>query len=357
MATDPTVFSTPHLDIYFQSQRASLDAHLPTRLADFIAATQATLDCAIYDLRDATILAALKQVADRGLQLRIAYDQGKQPASNHMALMADPKPGSTADALAQAGLTRYATPIHEGKNLMHDKVLVRDGRAVWTGSANFTVGGLTLQDNNCLALDSDPLAQRYAAVVEDLLAGHHRHVRTPRQRQGAASQPVQVGDVVVTPVFAPAQGEGIEDTIVNDLAGAQRVRILAFLISDPGILQALEPFADDPRLDIQGVYDLGGMKDVLRQTRQDPRLFWFTADPRFVKAPSHPFSEQRENDFMHNKVMIIDDRIVLTGSYNFSENAELNDENLLRIESPAVAAAYTRYFDTLYRQYGGTPAV
>ena len=36
---------------------------------------------------------------------------------------------------------------------------------------------------------------------------------------------------------------------------------------------------------------------------------------------------------MHNKVIIIDDRIVVTGSYNFSENAESNDENMLILES------------------------
>ena len=37
--------------------------------------------------------------------------------------------------------------------------------------------------------------------------------------------------------------------------------------------------------------------------------------------------------------MIIDDRIVITGSYNFSENAESNDENTLILESGDVADA------------------
>ena len=57
---------------------------------------------------------------------------------------------------------------------------------------------------------------------------------------------------------------------------------------------------------------------------------------------------------MHNKVMIIDDKVVITGSYNFSENAEVNDENLLAIESAAVAAAYDRYFNALFTQYKKT---
>jgi phosphatidylserine/phosphatidylglycerophosphate/cardiolipin synthase-like enzyme len=54
---------------------------------------------------------------------------------------------------------------------------------------------------------------------------------------------------------------------------------------------------------------------------------------------------------MHNKVLIIANKTVVAGSYNFSENAEANDENMLVIESPQVATAYTNYFDALFRQY------
>jgi phosphatidylserine/phosphatidylglycerophosphate/cardiolipin synthase-like enzyme len=44
----------------------------------------------------------------------------------------------------------------------------------------------------------------------------------------------------------------------------------------------------------------------------------------------------------HNKIIIIDDQLVLTGSFNFTTNAELhNAENLLVISDPALAALYT----------------
>ena len=43
----------------------------------------------------------------------------------------------------------------------------------------------------------------------------------------------------------------------------------------------------------------------------------------------------------HNKVMIIDERIVVTGSYNFTKAAELrNAENMLIIDDSALAARY-----------------
>ena len=54
---------------------------------------------------------------------------------------------------------------------------------------------------------------------------------------------------------------------------------------------------------------------------------------------------------MHNKVIILDERIVITGSYNFSESAESNDENMPILESADVATAYTEYFNALFEQY------
>lgn len=344
MADNGTTFSMDGLQVYFQSRRAKLDAQLTTHLVDFINATKNTLDCAIYDLRSQDVLNALASIANSGKQLRIAYDASGERSGGPIA---DPKPSGTQQALGNAGLLGYATPVHEtGRQLMHDKFLVRDGQFVWTGSANFTDGGLKLQDNNCLIFASPELAKCYTTVFEDVLQGSLH--RPPYSTFSCSS--VTIGEATLTPFFAPHAGEGIEQVIIKALTPAQRVRVLAFLISDPGILGALSRFTD-PNADIRGVYDPNGMNDVLRYKQPGDPLFWFLKDSRFIKAPSRPFNPRREQDFMHNKVLIIDDRLVVTGSYNFSENAEANDENLMLIESSAVAAVYTSYFDTLYTTY------
>lgn len=337
-----TSFSATGFNVYFQSKRVGLEAQLAERLAEFIHATRESLDCAIYDLRHPVVLQALVQAAQRGVKLRIAFDGGKARTGG---LSGDPKPDGTQEAIQNAGLGQYATAVHEkGRHLMHDKFLVRDGQSVWVGSANFTVGGLELQDNNCLAIESPQLASSYTAAFAGLLTGATSQTLPEGQR-------AQVGAIALTPYFAPAAKEIIETTIDAALKGAKKVRVMAFLISDPGTLDALAPYANDPHFDIRGVYDPNGMNDVLRYTKQDPARFWFTKDPRFARAPSHAFSPAHEQDFMHNKVIVVDDHLVITGSYNFSENAEANDENVLAIESPALAAAYTAYCETLYAAY------
>jgi phosphatidylserine/phosphatidylglycerophosphate/cardiolipin synthase-like enzyme len=52
---------------------------------------------------------------------------------------------------------------------------------------------------------------------------------------------------------------------------------------------------------------------------------------------------------MHHKVIVLDGQSVVTGSYNFSNNAETrNDENLLVIESPEIASQYEAEFRRVF---------
>ena len=49
---------------------------------------------------------------------------------------------------------------------------------------------------------------------------------------------------------------------------------------------------------------------------------------------------------MHHKVFVLDGRTVVFGSYNFSDNAEReNDENCLIVDDPSLAAAFGGEFE------------
>lgn len=52
----------------------------------------------------------------------------------------------------------------------------------------------------------------------------------------------------------------------------------------------------------------------------------------------------------HNKVMIIDNHLTLTGSYNWTHSAEFNNaENLIFIESQEIAKKYLDYFEARWQ--------
>jgi hypothetical protein len=63
----------------------------------------------------------------------------------------------------------------------------------------------------------------------------------------------------------------------------------------------------------------------------------------FLKHAGVPVLIDREHKIAHNKVIVIDGRTVITGSFNFTKAAEEhNAENLVVIDDPAIAAQYVR---------------
>ena len=60
---------------------------------------------------------------------------------------------------------------------------------------------------------------------------------------------------------------------------------------------------------------------------------------------------------MHHKVFIIDEKIVITGSYNFTANAERrNDENVVILFDEQIAQAYRDEFWRVYEPAQNPPA-
>ena len=64
-----------------------------------------------------------------------------------------------------------------------------------------------------------------------------------------------------------------------------------------------------------------------------------------------PVANDTNSKSMHDKVMVVDDIIVLTGSYNWSNNAEkYNNENLVVIKGKWVADKYEAEFEKIWNQ-------
>jgi len=63
----------------------------------------------------------------------------------------------------------------------------------------------------------------------------------------------------------------------------------------------------------------------------------------FVSHAGIPTLIDAQHQIMHSKVMILDSETVITGSFNFTHNAEEdNAENLLILQSKELAAQYTK---------------
>jgi phosphatidylserine/phosphatidylglycerophosphate/cardiolipin synthase-like enzyme len=60
----------------------------------------------------------------------------------------------------------------------------------------------------------------------------------------------------------------------------------------------------------------------------------------FISNQGIPVFIDSKHPIAHNKIMIIDKKIIITGSFNFTKAAEKNAENILIINSEEIANIY-----------------
>ena len=352
-------------------ERTAQIREVATRIARFISEARSTLDIAIYDfrLRDeaATIISdSLRERAKNKVVIRIIYDATTEPdgdivpASSSAHLEADKKaPGtetfvrSFADIAQIKGVTGY-------RALMHSKYLIRDGNAdeaaVFLGSANYTNNSWGLQENNLLQLRSRPLASYFSKNFTGLFTTG-KIAERPAVRDVDV---IRVADVPVTVAFAPEQSPAIIKEIVGAIAAArQRLLVASVVISSGPILAALSE-AVDRGISCAGIYDGPQMDQVRRQWQAAPVgadkiNTWDKVAGHLVRKNSLPYDRNRPHqphNFMHNKLVIADD-VVVTGSFNLSNHAMGNAENVLLIHDAEIALKYEAYVRQLMAKYGG----
>jgi phosphatidylserine/phosphatidylglycerophosphate/cardiolipin synthase-like enzyme len=147
------------------------------------------------------------------------------------------------------------------------------------------------------------------------------------------AKPVTVKPAVkqdgITVYFSPRGG--CTAAIVEQVAGAKKsVNVLAYRLTSIPVVKALADAHD------RGVQ----VSIVLDKTQQSEKY----SDATYFHNRGMTVLADPKHAIAHDKVIIVDDRMVITGSFNFSTTAEDdNAENLLVIEDKAdLTAAYLK---------------
>jgi phosphatidylserine/phosphatidylglycerophosphate/cardiolipin synthase-like enzyme len=281
----------------------------------------------------------------------------------------------------------------EGSGLVHHKFVVIDGQRLVVTSANFTLSDLhgdlqnpksTGNSNSLLVIESQTIAAAFQTEF-NLLWGDGP-AQTPNSQFGVnkphrAAKIFSVGDAQVWVKFSPDRaGVPWEETTNGLIArfltqGQTQINLALFVFSDQGLVNALAP-RHQAGVDIRVLVDpsfayrpyseaLDMLGITLAGTRAES-----SEDPGEVASAltsTHPCQPEPQNqpwapplktvgtptlnsgDLLHHKFGVIDQNTVIMGSHNWSAAANtLNDETLLVIQHPTVAAHYQREFEGLY---------
>ena len=305
------------------------------------------------------MLAAFQAAVKRGVVVRLMFNQDAA-----QAIPVPPPPEidwTFIDKLRSMGV--QVKPIDGVPDLMHHKYVVRDvstpPAAVLTGSANWTNDSWTREENVIVTLASVEIARDYRTNFEELWQKPVVAV------SGRISSPwsALADGTRARPYFCPGRALKLVHGMSRSLSSARRrIRICSPVITSGPILGTLAEICEKPiGVDISGVYDATQMDEVQHQWLSVPGAAWkisafrtVVAAVKFGAKRSIPYAKGSVHDFMHAKILVADD-YVYTGSFNLSHSGEENAENVIQIESAAVADMCTAYIDRVAARYGGAP--
>ena len=258
-----------------------------------------------------------------------------------------------------------------GSGLMHHKFVVIDRIVVLTGSANFTRSGMHGDANRAktrgnvnhiLRFNSRALAELFRQEFRTMWGdgpGGRLNSRFGLRKESTGISTAMVGETRVEVLFAPHRkrdpnhglnwieqqlGEARKtidmalfvftaQQLANALQGAVNAGLQIRLIADPSF--ASRSFSEV--LDLLGV----ALPDRNCKVEKDNQPF-----DRGLNGVGTP--RLAHGDKLHHKFAVIDNKTVITGSFNWSPSAaHTNDETLLVIHSPQLAKHFTREMDRL----------
>jgi len=287
-------------------------------LAEAIDSARLTVDVAIYSLSLDSIRDALLRAHDRGVRVRVVMESDNRDR-------ADPQ------ILEDAGIPVLGD---RREGLMHNKFVVLDGSEVWMGSMNFTDSGGYEDNNNLLRIRSVKVAEDYSKEFEEMFTddrfGPDIVAETPNPRVTLDGTPIDI-------YFSP--DDNVLNSFLDLISNAQEsIYFMAYSFTSDPLGEAVRERGTNGVI-VAGVMDASQVASNIGTEYDAFNQFGLEVHKDGIPG------------LMHHKVMIIDEEIVVLGSYNFTNSAETrNDENLIVVYNAEFAAQFIAEFQRVYSQ-------
>ena len=312
--TDPLTINDPDV----------IAGSIEEKLIQLIDTAQSSIHIASFEFDLTPVAEALIAAKGRGVDVKWVTDDDN-------GLKADTETGRGQFAMmTDAGIQ---VKDDAGRSaLMHNKFWIFDNKQVWTGSTNITASGIFKQNNNVIVIRSSDIAYIFEREFQELWNGQ----LGPRAPSTVNNQWAILDGTSIQVLFSA------EDHTVNNLIALVNdakinVRFLAFSFTDYPLAKSMIDRAA-AGVDVKGIYETFGSTS----TGSEMKTFWCAGVP--VRQDGNP-------SFLHDKIIIIDNSIVVTGSLNYSSNADdSNEENVVILDNAEIAALYLQEFDKLWNQ-------
>lgn len=216
-------------------------------------------------------------------------------------------------------------------DIMHNKFFIVDDRIVWTGSANISDSGIGgYNANTVIVIDNEDIALGYKKEFMQMYNGKFHN-----EKKSNGIIDVKIGDSIVTLGFSPKDKmvrNRIKDLI---LEAKESIDVSVFYFTSKELTMYLN-MAKMKGVKVRVIIDATSAQNgyskhkVLRGSGIDVKV-------------------ENWGSKLHSKTAVIDEKIVIGGSMNWTSAGEWsNDENVVIIRDERIAKEASKFFEYMW---------
>lgn len=275
------------------------------------------LQIAVQEIDNREIAEAIIRARLRGVTVDVVIEQSYLLAKK---VPADPFAQSGAHEInrtLQNAMLRATVDLKSdfNSNIFHQKFMIL-GNSVLTGSTNFTTTGVTKNLNHVVVVNDAEVANAYRKEFSEIQRGNFGRQSISQDEK---PQEAHVSGIRVKPLFAPDHSPEME-IMKQILKAKERVDFAVFTFAkSSGIDDALIS-AHKSGVKVSGVLDRkqANQKWAAKKSLSD------------AGVKIHVAGGSGGLGKVHHKLMTIDDKVSIFGSFNYTGPAnKSNDENIL----------------------------
>jgi phosphatidylserine/phosphatidylglycerophosphate/cardiolipin synthase-like enzyme len=300
-------------------------------IVEAISRATKTLDVALYNLQIEDTVTALVKAKERGVKVRVLFDDA------HVYPLA----GRQIQAVIDSGIETRAMNGRAGSGAMHCKYAIFDGTLLETGSANWSGFAETFSYENIMF-----------SADQDIVSGYGRNFDWMWAQAKPAGQPEAAAAKPTSPPVDPTPDVNFSGTMLPDYSFSPRGG------TEAAIARAIDAARSEADVAMFTFTSKPIMEALKRASARGVRvklLLFIDQKFPFLQEAKAGGMELRfktgriEKGQMHNKFAVLDGKLLINGSFNWTATAEnSNTENTIFTTAPEYVSPYKAQFDKLF---------
>lgn len=313
-----------NINLYMGPHTLGAPDNLQETIISFIEGADKRLEIAIQEVDNWEIANAIIRAKQRGITTTVvlegdylkSYPGLKDPYHEGGSLQHNREIMAT---MMRAGVN---VKLDFNTSIFHQKFIVRDRLSVLTGSTNFTTTGVSNNLNHIFIIHDKKIATLYYLEFKEIMRGNFGKLNEGHDKIPDVKE---VSGIPVKVLFAPDHNPEME--IMKQMAKAKsRIDFAIFTFSQSSGIDDQMLLSARAGVSIKGVFEnkAGNQRWAATRVLDQAGVDTYLAS----KLIQEQFPEKLGK--LHHKLMIIDEQVVIGGSFNYTGPANaLNDENIM----------------------------